>query len=91
MALLKVENLKLFSENESVLGGISFEIDKKGIYAIGNSCSYVGKVKTIMSGMGEAVSAITAIHQYIYPTKNPTFYTSINAKSKSYNCNSYFL
>lgn len=48
MALLKVENLKLFSENEAVLGGLSFEIDKKGIYAIlgksAKSCSMLAKV-----------------------------------------------
>ena len=54
------------------------ETSQKGIYAIGNSCSYLGKVKTIASGMGEVVTAITSIHQYLYPTKNPTFYSSIN-------------
>lgn len=58
----------------------SYQTSLDGIYAIGNACSYVGKVKNIMSGMGEAVSAITSIHQYIYPTKNPTFYSSINKK-----------
>ena len=54
------------------------ETSQKGIYAVGNSCSYLGKVKTIASGMGEVATAITSIHQYLYPTKNPTFYSSIN-------------
>ena len=68
----------LESDTLGIIVNQSYETSKKGVYAVGNSCSYVGKVKTIMSGMGEAVSAITAIHQYLYPTKNPTFYSSIN-------------
>lgn len=68
----------LESDTLGIIVNQSYETSKKGIYAVGNSCSYVGKVKTIMSGMGEAVSAITSIHQYLYPTKNPTFYSSIN-------------
>ena len=75
-----VLNNILDSVSLGILVNQSYETSKKGIYAVGNSCSYVGKVKTIMSGMGEAVSAITAIHQYIYPTKNPTFYSSISKK-----------
>lgn len=71
----------LDSDTLGILVNQSYETNKKGIYAIGNSCSYVGKVKTIMSGMGEAVTAITAIHQYLFPNKNPTFYSSINKKS----------
>ncbi len=56
----------------------AYETSLKGVYAIGNACSYIGKVKTLTSGMGEAVSAITSIHQYLYPFKNPIFYSSIN-------------
>lgn len=52
MALLKVENLKLFSENEAVLGGLSFEIDKKGIYAIlGKNAKSSSMLAKVLSGI----------------------------------------
>ena len=68
----------LNSDSLGILVNQAYETNRKGIYAIGNACSYVGKVKTIMSGLGESVTAITSIHQYLYPTKNPTFFSSIN-------------
>lgn len=68
----------LESDTLGILVNQSFSTSRKGIYAVGNACSYIGKVKTITSGMGEVVTAITAIHQYLFPTKNPTFYSSIN-------------
>ena len=68
----------LNSDQLGIIVNQSYETSRKGIYAIGNACSYVGKTRTIMSGLGESVTAITAIHQYLYPTKNPTFYSSIN-------------
>ena len=68
----------LDSDTLGILVNTQMETSQKGIYAVGNSCSYLGKVKTIASGMGEAATAITSIHQYLYPTKNPTFYSSIN-------------
>ena len=71
-------NNLLDSDTLGILVNTQMETSQKGIYAIGNSCSYLGKVKTIASGMGEVVTAITSIHQYLYPTKNPTFYSSIN-------------
>lgn len=40
------------------------------VFAIGNACTYEGKVKNITSGLGEAVTAITAIDQIIHPNKN---------------------
>ena len=70
----------LNSDSLGIIVNQSYQTSLKGIYAVGNACSYIGKVKTIMSGLGEAVSAITSIHQYIYPSKNPTFYSSINKK-----------
>ena len=68
----------LDSDILGILVNPSMQTSKKGIYAVGNCCSYLGKVKTIASGMGEVATAITSIHQYLFPTKNPTFYSSIN-------------
>lgn len=68
----------LKSDINGILVNQSFKTSNERIYAVGNACSYLGKVKTITSGLGECVTAITAIHQYIYPNKNPIFYSSIN-------------
>lgn len=67
----------LEQDTQGIIVNQCYETSKKGIYAIGNACSYIGKTKTITSGMGEAINAITSIHQYLFPTKNPTFYSSI--------------
>ena len=68
----------LDSDTLGILVKSNYSTSIKGIYAVGNACSYLGKVKTITVGMGEAITAITAIHQYLFPTKNPIFYSSIN-------------
>lgn len=73
-----VFNNILDSDTLGILVNQNCSTSKKGIYAIGNACSYIGKVRTITSGMGEVITAITAIHQYLFPSKNPTFYSSIN-------------
>lgn len=73
-----VFNNILDSDTLGILINQNCSTSKKGIYAVGNACSYLGKVRTITSGMGEVITAITAIHQYLFPTKNPTFYSSIN-------------
>ncbi len=58
----------------------NMETSVSGIFAAGNCANYLGKVKTLASGFGDVVTAITAIHQYLYPTKNPTFFSSLANK-----------
>lgn len=60
----------------------NMETSVSGIFAAGNCANYFGKVKTLASGFGDVVTAITAIHQYLYPTKNPTFFSSLTQKNK---------
>lgn len=51
------------------------QTSENNIYAIGDCCVYLGKVKNITSGLGEAVIAITKIDQIINPNKNiPTHF-----------------
>ena len=59
---------------------LNMESSINGIYAAGNAANYLGKVKTLASGFGDVVTAITAIHQQLYPTKNPTFFSSLTKK-----------
>jgi len=58
----------------------NMETSIDGIYAAGNCANYLGKVKTLASGFGDVATAITAIHQHLYPTKNPTFFSSLAKK-----------
>ncbi len=44
------------------------ETNLEGIYAVGDVCDYVGKVKLIATGFGEATIAINAAKHYIDPT-----------------------
>lgn len=48
----------------------SMMTSEQNIFAIGNACQYLGKVKNITCGLGEAVIAITKIDQIINPNKN---------------------
>jgi thioredoxin reductase (NADPH) len=54
----------------------NMESSSYNIFAVGNACSYYGKVKTLACGFGEANTAIIAIHQRLFPDKNPIIYTS---------------
>ena len=52
----------------------SMMTSEQNIFAIGNACQYLGKVKNITCGLGEAVIAITKIDQIINPNKNITIH-----------------
>jgi ferredoxin/flavodoxin---NADP+ reductase len=50
----------------------NMETSRKGIYAVGNSIYYPGKLRMIVTGLGEAATAIGAITNQLYPQrKNP--------------------
>ena len=60
-------------ENNLIKVASDMQTSKKGIYAIGNSVTYLGKRKMIVTGLGEAATAISAISQYLYPEKTITY------------------
>ena len=45
------------------------QTSKEGIYAVGNSVTYLGKRKMIVTGLGEAATAINAISAKLHPEK----------------------
>lgn len=59
------------------------ESSKPGIYVAGNAASYLGKSRTLACGFGEVIICITNIHQYLFPDKNPLFYSSTNYKKEN--------
>ena len=62
--------LELNTQNNAYLVNTLMMTNVENIFAIGNACTYLGKVKNITSGLGEAVTAITKIDQIIHPNKN---------------------
>lgn len=47
-----------------------------GIYAIGDSCGYPGRVPVIGIGFGEAQIAVNAIMQDLFPEKSLTIHST---------------
>ena len=45
------------------------ETTRKGIFAIGNVANYNGKVKTMITGFGEAATAVGSVVEIIRPGK----------------------
>ncbi|MDY0210665.1 MAG: NAD(P)/FAD-dependent oxidoreductase [Acholeplasma sp.] len=56
-------------DKDHIIVSSDMQTSKKNIYAIGNGIDYKGKRKMIVTGLGEAATAISAITQVIYPNK----------------------
>ncbi|MDV6378706.1 NAD(P)/FAD-dependent oxidoreductase [Sporosarcina sp. GW1-11] len=55
-------------EKNSIVVNSKMETNIEGIYAVGDICTYEGKVKLIASGFGEAPTAVSNAKVYIDPT-----------------------
>lgn len=54
----------------------SMQTSVPGIYAIGDSCGYPGRVPVIGIGFGEAQIAVNAIMQDLFPEKSLTIHST---------------
>ena len=59
----------------------NFETNKKGIFAIGDICSYPGKLKLILSGFHEGALAARGCFKYARPDEKLRFEFSTTSKS----------
>ena len=59
----------------------NFETNQKGIFAIGDICTYPGKLKLILSGFHEGALAARGCFKYARPGENLRFEFSTNSKS----------
>ena len=58
----------------------TFETTQKGIYAIGDVCTYPGKIKLILTGFYEAAVMVRAAFKYAYPDRKMAGgYTTTNS------------
>ena len=47
---------------------------RAGIFAIGNVASYNGKIKMMVTGLGEAATAIGSVVELVKPGKKMSYY-----------------
>lgn len=63
-----IKNWELEIENNSIVVNSRMETNIEGIYAVGDICTYDGKVKLIATGFGEAPIAVSNAKIYVDPT-----------------------
>ena len=57
-----------------------FATNRPGVYAIGDICTYPGKLKLILSGFHEGALMANAVFRYLYPDKKWRFqYTTTSS------------
>ena len=59
----------------------NFETNQKGIFAIGDICSYPGKLKLILSGFHEGALAARGCFKYARPDEKLKFELTTTSKS----------
>lgn len=65
----------LKSDKNGYLVNQNCETSKEGVFAIGNISSYAGKVKMMITGLGEAATSIGSVIEIVRPEKKLTYYT----------------
>lgn len=63
-----IKNWELEIEKNSIVVNSRMETNIEGIYAVGDICTYDGKVKLIATGFGEAPIAVSNAKVYVDPT-----------------------
>ena len=58
----------------------NFETNKKGIFAVGDICTYPAKLKLILSGFHEAALMAQKCFSYCYPDKKNVFRYTTSSK-----------
>ena len=69
----KMDQWAVDVKDNSILVSPNMQTSRKGIYAVGNSVFYEGKLRMIVTALGEAATAIGAITKFFYPEKTLTY------------------
>ncbi|PIC86970.1 ferredoxin--NADP(+) reductase [Sporosarcina sp. P20a] len=79
-----IKDWNLEIEKNSIVVNSKMETNIEGFYAVGDICTYEGKVKLIASGFGEAPVAVSSAKVYIDPTAKtqPLHSTSVMGESE---------
>ena len=62
-----IKTWELELEKNTIVVNSRMETNRKGIYAVGDVCTYPGKVALIATGLGEAPTAVNNAMNYINP------------------------
>ena len=82
MQLGPITNWKLNLDKKHIpVNTENFETNKKGIFAIGDICTYAGKLKLILSGFHEGALAARGCFKYARPDEKLRFEFSTTSKS----------
>lgn len=68
--ITSLNTFNLDNDKNSFIVQSDMSTSLKGVFAIGNACTYLGKVKNIASGLGEASTAIMQIDTLLNPNKH---------------------
>lgn len=81
---IKYNNFQLDHDEHGLFVQYDMQTSLAGIYAAGNCVTYPGKLKTIATGFGEAATAIQAINNRLFPSKNnlPIYSSILMSKKK---------
>lgn len=71
---LRENPFKLEKNKEGYVVKTSMETSRKGVFAIGNDANYLGKVKTMITGFGEAAIAVGSVLEVVRPGKKMSYY-----------------
>jgi len=69
----KVDVWNVRVKDNSIVVAQNMVTSREGIYAVGNSITYEGKLKMIVTALGEAATAIGAITKFLYPERTKTY------------------
>src|SRR5690606_9491113 len=73
--------VRLAEHNRIVVDPVTYETGVEGLYAVGDICTYPGKLKLILSGFHEAAVMAHAAFKYARPEeKMVTGYTTTNTE-----------
>jgi len=67
-------NIDIDKNDHGILVSSKMETTKHGVFAVGNSVSYLGKVNMIITGLGEAATAMSSIVELLHPERTMNKY-----------------
>lgn len=70
-AFMKID---IDKNDQGILVSSTMETTKHGVFAVGNSVSYLGKVNMIITGLGEAATAMSSIVSLLHPERTMNKY-----------------
>ena len=69
----KLDQWQVDIKENAIVVKPTMETSRKGVYAVGNSINYDGKLRMIVTALGEAATAIGSITRFLYPERTISY------------------